>query len=99
MNKEYLPPLHYGIWKIVSKFLLLLLCLGIKIGEYGRDNDLEVNLIKAKQLSNIRAACKDEAMRHTPPVIMTIEQANSYIEDDERVKVLLKSILIKSLRT
>lgn len=68
---------------------------GMIIGENSRDNDLEVNPLKGKQLTNIRAAGKDEAIRLTPPKIMTLEQAISYIQDDERVEVTPKSIRIR----
>jgi GTP-binding protein len=68
---------------------------GMIIGENSRDNDLEVNPLKAKQLTNIRAAGKDEAIRLTPPKIMTLEQAIAYIQDDERVEVTPKSIRIR----
>ena len=65
------------------------------IGENSRDNDLEVNPLKAKQLTNIRAAGKDEAIRLTPPKMMTLEQAIAYIQDDERVEVTPKNIRIR----
>lgn len=68
---------------------------GMIIGENSRDNDLEVNPLKAKQLSNVRAAGKDEAIRLTPPKIMTLEQAIAYIQDDERVEVTPKSIRLR----
>ena len=68
---------------------------GMIIGENNRPNDLEVNPLKAKQLNNIRAAGKDEAIRLTPPKIMTLEQAMSYIEDDELVEVTPKAIRIR----
>jgi GTP-binding protein len=68
---------------------------GMIIGENSRDNDLEVNPTKAKQLSNVRAAGKDEAIRLTPPRIMTLEQALSYIQDDELVEVTPKSIRLR----
>lgn len=68
---------------------------GMIIGENSRDNDLEVNPLKGKQLTNIRAAGKDEAIRLTPPKIMTLEQAIAYIQDDERVEVTPKSIRIR----
>lgn len=68
---------------------------GMIVGENSRDNDLEVNPLKGKQLSNVRAAGKDEAIRLTPPKIMTLEQAISYIQDDERVEVTPKSIRIR----
>ena len=65
------------------------------IGEHNRDNDLEVNPLKAKQLSKVRASGKDEAMRLTPPVIMSLEQSISYIQNDERVEVTPKSIRLR----
>jgi GTP-binding protein len=68
---------------------------GMIIGENNRDNDLVVNPLKGKQLSNVRAAGKDEAIRLTPPKIMTLEQAIAYIQDDERVEVTPKSIRIR----
>jgi len=68
---------------------------GMIIGENSRDNDLEVNPLKAKQLTNIRAAGKDEAIRLTPPKIMTLEQAIAYIQDDERVEVTPKNIRLR----
>lgn len=68
---------------------------GMIIGEHNRDNDLEVNPLKAKQLSNVRAAGKDEAIRLTPPKIMTLEEAITYIDDDELVEVTPKSIRLR----
>ncbi len=68
---------------------------GMVIGENNRQQDLEVNPLKAKQLSNVRAAGKDEAIRLTPPRILTLEQALSYIEDDELVEVTPKSIRLR----
>jgi predicted membrane GTPase involved in stress response len=62
--------------------------MGMIIGEHSRDNDLEINVLKGKQLTNIRAAGKDEAVRLTPPR-MTLEQALAYIEDDELVERFL----------
>ena len=63
---------------------------GMIIGEHSRGNDLEVNPLKGKQLTNIRAAGKDEAMRLTPPRQMTLEKAIAYIDDDELVEVTPK---------
>ena len=68
---------------------------GMIIGEHTRGNDLDVNLLKGKQLTNIRAAGKDEAVRLTPPLRMTLEQAIAYIEDDELVEVTPKSIRLR----
>lgn len=68
---------------------------GMIIGENSRENDLEVNPLKGKQLTNVRASGKDEAIRLSPPKIMTLEQAISYIQDDERVEVTPKSIRLR----
>ena len=68
---------------------------GMIVGEHTRDNDLEVNVLKGKQLTNIRATSKDEAVRLTPPIRMTLEQALAYIEDDELVEVTPKSIRLR----
>jgi GTP-binding protein len=70
---------------------------GMIIGEHTRDNDLEVNPLKAKQLTNIRAAGKDEAIRLTPPRLMTLEQAIAYIEEDELVEVTPQSIRLRKV--
>ncbi len=68
---------------------------GMIVGEHTRGNDLEVNVLKGKQLTNIRAAGKDEAVRLTPPIRMTLEQALAYIADDELVEVTPKSIRLR----
>jgi GTP-binding protein len=68
---------------------------GMIIGQNAKDNDLEVNPLKAKQLTNIRTTSKDEAVRLTPIVPMTLEQAIAYIEDDELVEVTPQSIRIR----
>ena len=64
------------------------------IGENSRSDDLDVNPMKAKQLTNVRASGKDESIRLTPPRRMTLEQAIAYIEDDELVEVTPKNILL-----
>ncbi|MGG5821290.1 translational GTPase TypA [Falsiroseomonas sp. HW251] len=69
--------------------------VGMILGEHSRDNDLEVNPIKEKKLTNIRAAGKDEALLLTPPRRMTLEQAISYIEDDELVEVTPGAIRLR----
>jgi GTP-binding protein len=68
---------------------------GMIIGQHTRDNDLEVNPIKGKQLTNIRTTAKDEAVRLTPPILMTLEQAIAYIADDELVEVTPRSIRLR----
>ncbi|MEE2705151.1 MAG: translational GTPase TypA [Pseudomonadota bacterium] len=68
---------------------------GMIIGEHTRDNDLEVNPLKSKQLTNIRAAGKDDAIKLPPARIMTLEQSLSYIQPDELVEVTPKNIRIR----
>ena len=68
---------------------------GMIIGENSRSDDLDVNPIKGKQLTNVRASGKDEAVRLTPPRIMSLEQAIAYIEEDELVEVTPKSIRLR----
>jgi GTP-binding protein len=68
---------------------------GMIIGEHSRDNDLDVNPLKGKQLNNIRASGKDEAVRLTTPRIMSLEQAIAYIQEDELVEVTPQSIRLR----
>jgi GTP-binding protein len=69
--------------------------VGMILGEHSRDNDLEVNPIKEKKLTNIRAAGKDEALLLIPPRRMSLEQAIAYIEDDELVEVTPSAIRLR----
>jgi GTP-binding protein len=68
---------------------------GMILGEHARDNDLEVNPLKGKKLTNVRASGTDEAVRLTTPVRMTLEQAIAYIEDDELVEVTPRHIRLR----
>jgi GTP-binding protein len=68
---------------------------GMIIGEHTRPNDLEVNPLKGKQLTNIRASGKDDAVRLTTPRTLTLEQAVAYIEDDELVEITPKHIRLR----
>ena len=68
---------------------------GMIIGEHSRENDLEVNALRAKQLTNMRASGKDEGIRLTPPRIMSLEEAIAYINDDELVEVTPESIRLR----
>jgi GTP-binding protein len=68
---------------------------GMIIGENSRDNDLDVNPLKAKQLTNIRTHAKDEALRLTPITPLTLEQSIAYIGDDELVEVTPQSIRLR----
>ena len=68
---------------------------GMIIGAHSRGNDLDVNPLKGKQLTNIRTTAKDEAVRLTPPQTMTLEQAIAYLADDELVEVTPQSIRLR----
>ena len=68
---------------------------GMIVGEHTRDNDLEVNVLKGKKLTNVRASGKDDAVLLTPPMRLTLEKAMSYINDEELVEVTPKSIRLR----
>ena len=68
---------------------------GMIIGIHARDNDLTVNALKGKQLTNVRASGTDEAQNLVPPIIMSLEQALEFIDDDELVEVTPESIRIR----
>ncbi|MEM9939525.1 MAG: translational GTPase TypA [Pseudomonadota bacterium] len=70
---------------------------GMIIGEHTRDNDLEVNVLKGKKLSNVRASGTDEAVRLTLPLQMTLEKSLAYIADDELVEVTPESIRLRKV--
>jgi GTP-binding protein len=90
----------YALWYLEERGRLFIapgakVYQGMIIGEHSRDNDLDVNPLKSKQLTNIRTTSKDEAVRLTPFVPMTLEQAIAYIEDDELVEVTPQSIRLR----
>jgi GTP-binding protein len=90
----------YALWYLEERGKLFVVpgtkvYQGMIIGENAKDNDLDVNPLKAKQLTNIRTTSKDEAVRLTPIVPMTLEQAMAYIEDDELVEVTPQSIRLR----
>ena len=90
----------YALWGLEERGFMFIeagakVYQGMIIGEHNRDNDLDVNALKAKQLTNFRAAGKDEAVRLTPPKLLTLEQAIAYIGDDELVEVTPKSIRLR----
>jgi GTP-binding protein len=90
----------YALWNLEERGIMFVgggekTYQGMIIGENSRGDDLDVNPMKAKQLTNVRAAGKDEAIRLTPPRRMTLEQAIAYIEDDELVEVTPKSIRLR----
>ena len=90
----------YALWYLEERGTLFVttgtrLYQGMIIGESARDNDMDVNPLKSKQLTNFRAAGKDEAVRLTPHRQMTLEQAIAYIDTDELVEVTPKSIRLR----
>ncbi len=68
---------------------------GMIVGEHAKDNDLVVNVAKAKQLTNMRAASADKSIQLAPPITFTLEEALEYIEDDELVEISPKSIRLR----
>ncbi|MGB7288224.1 MAG: translational GTPase TypA [Salaquimonas sp.] len=70
---------------------------GMIIGIHNRDNDLEVNVLKGKKLTNMRASGKDDAVKLTPPIRMTLERALSWIQDDELMEVTPKNIRLRKV--
>jgi GTP-binding protein len=90
----------YALWNLEERGFMFVgagekTYQGMIIGENSRSDDLDVNPMKAKQLTNVRASGKDEAVRLTPPRRPTLEQAIAYIEEDELVEVTPKSIRLR----
>jgi GTP-binding protein len=93
---------QYSLWYLQERGTLFVdpgekIYVGMILGEHSRDSDLDVNAIKEKKLTNIRAAGKDEAMLLIPPRRMSLEQAIAYIEDDELVEVTPTAIRLRKL--
>jgi GTP-binding protein len=90
----------YALWNLEDRGPMVIepgwkVYQGMIIGIHSRDNDLEVNVLKGKKLTNIRTTSKDEAVRLTPPIRMTLERALAWIQDDELVEVTPKSIRLR----
>ncbi|MHB0973111.1 MAG: translational GTPase TypA [Thiobacillus sp.] len=90
----------YALWKLEDRGRMFVspgdkLYEGMVIGIHSRDNDLVVNPIKGKQLTNVRASGTDEAVRLTTPIKLTLESAVEFIDDDELVEITPKSIRIR----
>ena len=90
----------YALWNLEERGVMFVgagekAYQGMIIGENSRADDLDVNPMKAKQLTNVRASGKDEAIRLTPPRKMSLEQAIAYIDDDELVEVTPKAIRLR----
>ncbi len=92
----------YALWNLEDRGPIMIdagvdIYEGMIIGEHSRENDLEVNALKGKQLTNIRTTSKDEAVRLTTPKKLTLEQSLGYIADDEYVEVTPKSIRLRKI--
>jgi len=90
----------YALWNLEDRGPMMIepgwkVYEGMIVGEHTRENDLEVNVLKGKKLTNIRTTSKDEAVTLTPPIRMALEKALSYIQDDELVEVTPKSIRLR----
>ena len=90
----------YALWNLEDRGPMMIhpqarVYQGMIVGEHSRGNDLEVNVLKGKKLSNVRAAGKDDNVMLTPPMKMTLEKALSYIQDDELVEVTPSSIRLR----
>jgi GTP-binding protein len=90
----------YALWNLEDRGPMMIepgwkVYPGMIVGEHTRGNDLIVNVLKGKKLTNIRTQYKDEAVRLTPPIRMTLEKALAYIQDDELVEVTPKSIRLR----
>ncbi|MEL6572915.1 MAG: translational GTPase TypA [Pseudomonadota bacterium] len=90
----------YALWNLEERGKMFIgaqepVYTGMIIGEHSRDNDLEVNPLKGKKLTNVRASGSDEAVRLTTPVTMSLEQAIAYIDDDELVEVTPNAVRLR----
>ncbi len=90
----------YALWNLEDRGRMFIgpqakIYTGMIIGEHSRENDLEVNPLKGKKLTNVRASGTDEAVRLTTPIEMSLEQAIAYIDDDELVEVTPNSIRLR----
>jgi GTP-binding protein len=90
----------YALWNLEDRGRMFIgaqepIYTGMIIGEHSRENDLEVNPLKGKKLTNVRASGTDEAVRLTTPITMTLEQAIAYIDDDELVEVTPNAIRLR----
>jgi GTP-binding protein len=90
----------YALWNLEDRGRMFIgpqeqVYVGMLIGEHSRENDLEVNPLKGKKLTNVRASGTDEAVRLTPHIKMSLEEAIAYIDDDELVEVTPKIIRLR----
>ncbi|MDB4053512.1 translational GTPase TypA, partial [Octadecabacter sp.] len=90
----------FALWKLEDRGRFFIgaqvpVYTGMIIGEHTRENDLEVNPLKGKQLTNVRASGTDEAVRLTTPITLSLEEAIAYIDDDELVEVTPSAIRLR----
>ena len=90
----------YALWNLEDRGRMMIhpqdpVYQGMIIGEHSRDNDLEVNPLKGKKLTNVRASGTDDAVKLTTPTILSLEQAIAYIDDDELVEVTPNAIRLR----
>ncbi|MBW4708880.1 translational GTPase TypA [Roseobacter sp. YSTF-M11] len=90
----------YALWNLEERGRMLIgaqadVYTGMIIGEHSRENDLEVNPLKGKKLTNVRASGTDEAVRLTTPITLSLEEAIAYIDDDELVEVTPNAIRLR----
>jgi len=100
ISAEHGEAVAYALWKLQERGRMFVnpgdkLYEGMIIGIHSRDNDLVVNPIKGKQLTNVRASGTDEAVRLVPPIQLTLESAVEFIDDDELVEITPKSIRLR----
>jgi GTP-binding protein len=100
ISNEQGESVAYAMWNLEDRGPMVIdpgvkVYQGMIIGIHSRDNDLEVNVLKGKKLTNIRTTSKDEAVRLTPPIRMTLEKSLAWIQDDELVEVTPKSIRLR----
>lgn len=91
---------EYDLWNLEERGVIMIMpgtkvYEGMVVGEHNRDNDLPVNVLRGKKLTNVRASGSDDSTKLIPPRILTLEQAITYINDDELVEVTPKSIRLR----
>ena len=92
----------YALWQLEDRGPMMIdpgtkVYEGMIVGEHTRGNDLDINVLKGKQLTNIRSSGKDDAIKLTTPLRLSLEAALSYISDDELVEVTPKSIRLRKI--
>ncbi|MGY6646883.1 MAG: translational GTPase TypA [Salinarimonas sp.] len=102
MSNDNGEAVAYALWNLEDRGPMMIepgwkVYQGMIIGEHNRENDLEVNVLKGKKLSNVRSTGKDEAVRLTPPIRMTLERSLAWIQDDELVEVTPKNIRLRKV--